>query len=128
MSEDSNVNQTPLSTQDPEEKTSEVRGRNPRRYNFRRANGNENKKFEGETAELGVFLWLHSERLDKGVPFKQFQDNLKNYILKNFGGTEDIVNAVTTLVDPTSNFKAIHSPADLTDEEVQNQFKVKCGN
>ena len=90
-----------------------------RRGNSRRGNeggtrGLEQKEFKGETTELNAVLGLITERLDQGVTFEKFQDVLKNYVVKNFHKAEDIVEMVTNLKDPSTNFKTKHMPKDLT--------------
>ena len=80
-----------------------------RRWNSRRGNeggtrGSEQKYFKGETPELNAVLRLITERLDQGVTFEKFQGVLKNYVLKNFHKAEGIVEMVTNLKDPCTNF------------------------
>ena len=80
-----------------------------RRGSSRRGNeggtrGSEQKYFKGETPELNSVLGLITERLDQGVTFEKFQDVLKNYVLKNFHKAEDIVEMVTNLKYPFTNF------------------------
>ena len=67
------------------------RGGSSRSGNKGGTRGLEQKYFKGETPELNAVLGLITERLDQGVTFKNFQDILKNYVLKNFHKAEDIV-------------------------------------
>ena len=65
--------------------------------------GSEQKYFRGETPELNVVIGLIREILDQGVTFENFQDVLKNYVLKNFHKVKDKVEIVTDLNDPFPN-------------------------
>ena len=101
-----------------------------RRGNSRRGNeggtrGSEQKYFKGETLELNAVLGLITERLDQGVTFEKFLDVLKNYVLKNFHKAEDIVEMVTKLKDPFTNFETKHMPKDLTTTEEGSKLKMK---
>ena len=92
-----------------------------RRGNSRRGNeggtrGSEQKDFKIETPELNAVLGLITETLDQGVTFEKFQDALKNYVLKNFHKA-DIVEMVTNLKYPCTNFETNHMPKYLTTTE-----------
>jgi len=47
------------------------------------------RSFLGETPELDAVIGLLSERLDKGVTFERFRDQVKNYVLKNYKKAEE---------------------------------------
>ena len=49
----------------------------------------------------------------------------KNYVLKNFHKAEDIVEMVTKLEDPCTNFETKHMPKDLTTTEEGSKIKMK---
>ena len=85
----------------------------------------EQKDFKGETPELNAVLRLITEILDQGFTFEKFQDVLKNYVLKNFHKAEDIVEMVTNLKDPCTNFETKHMPKDLTTTEEGSKIKMK---
>ena len=88
-----------------------------RRGNEGGTRGSEQKDFKGETPELNAVLGLITERLDQGVTFEKFQDVLKNYVLKNFHKSEDIVEIVINLKYPCTNFETKNMPKDLTTAE-----------
>ena len=83
------------------------------------------KDFKGETPELNSVLRIIKERLDQGVTFEKFQDVLKNYVLKNFHKAEDIVEMVTNLKYPCTNFETKHMPKYLTTTEEGSKIKMK---
>ena len=64
----------------------------------------EQKYFKGETPELNAVLGLITERLDQGVTFEKFQEVLKDYVLKNFHKSEDIVEMITDPKYPFPNY------------------------
>ena len=72
------------------------------------------KYFKGETPELNSFLSLINKIMDQWVTFDKFKNVLKNYVLKNFIKAEDIVERITDLNDPVTNFDTKHMPDDLT--------------
>ena len=87
--------------------------------NFRRGNEggaswSEQKDFKGEIPELNAVLGIITERMDQGVTVNKFQDILKNYALTNFRKAEDIVETITDLKDPVTNFDTKHIPDDQT--------------
>jgi len=106
-------------------------GQNTRQRGQRNNNTNmptmriENRKFTGETHELGAVLGLIMERLDIGVLFDKFQDKIKINVLKNFKKAEDIVELIVELKDPTVLFESKHMPVDLTDKEEAKPAKIK---
>jgi len=85
----------------------------------------EMRGFTGETLDLGAVLGLFSEKLDKSVSFDKFTDFIKNYMLKNYKNTEDIVCLIVDLEDPTTVFEANNAPEDLLSEEEKYNVKVK---
>ena len=103
--------------------------RGNRKGNFRRGNEegaswSEQKYFKLETPELNSVLGLITERLDQRVTFDKFQDVLKNYVLKNFKKEEDIVEIITDMNDPVTNFNTKHIPDDLTEKEEESKIKM----
>ena len=72
------------------------------------------KDFKGETPKINAVLDLINKRLDQGVTVNKFQDILKNYALTNFRKAEDIVETITDLKDPVTNFDTKHMPDDQT--------------
>ena len=96
-----------------------------RRGNESGTRGLEQKYFKGETPELNAVLGLITERLDQGVTFEKFQYVLKNYVLKNFHKAEDIVEMVTNLKDPCTNFETKNIPKDLTTTEEGSKINMK---
>ena len=54
--------------------------------------------------------------MDQGVRFYNFQDVLKNYVLKNFRKAEDTVETLTDLNNPDTNFDTEHMSDDLTEK------------
>ena len=102
---------TPVSaTPTPTNNESRNNRRVNQRGNLRRGNEGgmsrpEQKDFSGETPELNAVLGLITERLYQGVTFDKFQD-----VLKNFHKSEDIVEMVTDLNDPSPNFETKHMP------------------
>jgi len=95
------------SAQTPEDTTSMGMNRNPRNskreMGYRRSEvsvvRSEMKSYRGETAKLEAVLGLVTEKLDKGVTFNVFQNQMKNYILKNIKKLEDVVRFVMDLKD-----------------------------
>jgi len=78
------VNTTPATSElDSHQQINESRPQSSRRNNnYQKTHAKcESKCFEEEIPELAAVLGLQSEKLDKGVPFNQFQDKLKNYML-----------------------------------------------
>ena len=78
------------------------------------------KDFKGETPELNAILGLITKRLDQGITFEKFQD-----VQKNFRKAEDIVEVITDLNDPVTNFYTKHMPDDLTEKEEESKIKMK---
>ena len=78
------------------------------------ASWSKQKDFKKETSEINVVIRLITERLDQGFKLDKFQDALKNYVLKNFRKLENIVEIITDLNDPVTNFDAKNMPDDLT--------------
>ena len=66
--------------------------------------------------ELNAILRINNERLDQEVKFDKFQDVLKNFVLKNFRKAEDMVEIITNLNDPVTNFDTKHMPDDLAEK------------
>ena len=120
------VTPTPISNESRSTYKGNRRG-NLRRWNEGGTRGSEQKYFKGENLELNAdaVLGLITERLDQGVTFENFQDVLKNYVLKNFHKAEDIVEMVTNLKDPRTNFETNHMPEDLTTTEEGSKIKMK---
>ena len=98
---------------------------NSKRGNKGGTRGSDQKDFRGETLELNVVLRRITERLDQGVTFEKFQDVLKNYVLKNFHKSEDIVEMVTDMNDPFPNFKTKYMPKELTKAKEESMMKMK---
>jgi len=65
-------------------------GQNMKQRGQRNSNKNmltmriKNQKLMGETPELGAVLRLLTKGSDNGVSFNEFQEKIKNYVLKNF--------------------------------------------
>ena len=66
--------------------------------------------------DLNAVLGLINKRLYQGVKFDKFQDILNNYVLRNFRKAENIVETITNLNDPVTNFDRKHMPDDLTEK------------
>ena len=66
--------------------------------------------------ELNAIIRINNERLDQEVKFDKFQDVLKNFVLKNFRKAEDMVEIITDLNDPVTNFDTKHMPDDLAEK------------
>ena len=72
------------------------------------------KVFKGETPKMYAVLGIITKRLNQGMTFNKFQDVLENYFLKNFREAEDIIEQITYLNDPVTNFDTKDMPDDLT--------------
>ena len=67
----------------PNRKTNSTRNRSGKRIFWNSgASKRSIRYFAGETKEVEAFLTLVTEKVDKGVTLKSFQDTLKNYVLK----------------------------------------------
>ena len=85
----------------------------------------EQRDFKGETPKISAVLGLISERLDQRVTFYKFEDVLKNYVLNNFRKAEEILEIITDLNDPVTNFNTKHMPDDLTEKEEESKINMK---
>ena len=91
------------------------------KINFRRGNEgryiwSKQKYFIAETPKINAVLGLITKRLDERVIFDKVQDVLNNYVLKNFRKAEDMVEIITDLKDPVTNFNTKHIPDDLIEK------------
>ena len=96
--------------------------RGNKRGNFRRGNKvglswSEQNDFKGETLKLNAVLRIVTKRLEQRVTFDRFQDVLKNYVLKNSRKAEGIVEIITDMNDPVTNFEHKQMPDDITEKE-----------
>ena len=97
------------------------------RRQYRRYDGKagKNRDFMGETPELDIVLCLKSERLNKSVPFKKFQERLSNYVLKNIPRAEDVVMLINELQDPLQDFSDKNFPGCPSEEEQKSPIQMK---
>ena len=81
--------------------------------------------FKGEMTNLNSIIGLITKRLEQGATYKNLQDVLNNYVLNNFRKAEDIVEIITDLNDPVTNFCTKHMPDDRTEKEEEPKIKMK---
>ena len=74
--------------------------------------------------ELNTVLVIITKIMNQVVTFEKFQDFLKNCSLKNFRKAEDIVEIITDLNDPGTNFDTKHMPGDLTKKQKESKIKM----
>ena len=65
---------------------------------------------------LNAVLKLIAKRLDQGVTFKKVKDVLKNYVLNNNRKEEYVVEIITDVNNPDTNFDTKHMPDDLIEK------------
>ena len=83
------------------------------------------RAFKGETTVLYAVLGLYTEKIDKIINFKEFQDQLKNYALKNIKQAEDCVGMITNMVDPVSNLETKNAPKEPSVEDQASMLKMR---
>ena len=83
------------------------------------------RAFWGETTDLDAVLGLYTEKIDRSVNFEEFQDHLKNYVLKNLKRAEDVVGMITNIFDPVSDFETKNAPEDPSVEDQASMLKMK---
>ena len=86
------------------------RRRNPRDNN--RVQVSKLVTYEGETAGVNAILCLRYEKFHKKVSFKQFTENVYNYILSNVDSGGDMKLFFKDLKDPFEALKRKHMPRE----------------
>jgi hypothetical protein len=124
MAENVNAPEIPRAGTPPPNTETNAR-RNRRNYRNAGTNNRAIKDFAGETKDVEAVLTLVTEQVDKRVTFEQFQETLKNYVLKTLENGEDVVPLIMKLQDPTTAFEKNHAPKDLTQEELASPVKIK---
>ena len=124
MAENVNAPEIPRAGTPPPNTETNAR-RNRRNYRNAGTNNRAIKDFAGETKDVEAVLTLVTEQVDKRVTFEQFQETLKNYVLKTLENGEDVVPLIMKLQDPTTAFEKNHAPKDLTQAELASPVKIK---
>ena len=75
------------------------------------------RNFNGEVEDFGAVLGTMSEQREAKGQYKKFSEKLKQYILRVFQNTEDIIALVRDLKDPTIVLNASRSTALSTKDE-----------
>ena len=101
------------------------RGRS--RYNGGNGFGrdNSNKGFLGAEPKVGAVLGLIVEKMDKKLPFVQFREKLINYVGREHPMGDTLVCIIKDGSDPHVVLDTRYEPANLSAEEMKEDFKVK---
>ena len=81
----------------------------------------------GGTKDIEASLSLVTEQVQKVSLSSSLKKHLRT-MFKKIDNGEDIVPLIMKLEDLSTDFQTNHAPVDLTDVELANPVKVKCGS
>ena len=84
------------------------------------------RDFEGVTPKIGGVLALRSENMTKKVNYDIFCEKLGIYIMNEFKGGENVVEATKNqAIDIISSFEKENKPVELTEDEKKSIIDVE---